>query len=647
MVKQIWKRLLCLFLILAAASALCLSLNRWDNKYTRAGTRGIDGILTLSRAELQENNLHFLVNGWTFYPSILLTPEELSQSGGGRYMFYTSIGERTRFDTGSDNPHGCGTYVLTLVLPEEPGYYALEFPEIYSAYKLYLGDDLVLQMGDPEKETYTPRTQNRMVTFEAGGIVTILLAVSDYSHFYSGLVYPPAFGSPLSLNLMRGARLGLALCLSLTGLMTAALSCYMGARMRHRNSLLFSLLCLTAALFTGYPLLHSFFALPIQPWYALEIFGSYTMTLLVVTVQNRLCSVESLYSRISEAAAAVFCVIALCYGLFSAHLTVPVMEGFSLLSAVFKSAAAIYLLAVSFCALHLKSLRGPALFYGSSFYAALLLWDRLLPSYEPIIFGWFSEWGSFILIVVIGSTLWHELVSGYAYSVAFAEEHRQLERQLAMQMEYAGQLKDQTEENRRLIHDFRQHLRAITELAVQIKSVPDTAGAQKELLEYLEKFLKSLSPRTDSSAGDFCNRAAVDALLLYYNASALRQGVQAQLALRIPAGVPLTDIEWCSVLGNLLENALEACLRQEEGKRMTAILTQQIEGILFLKVENSYDGQYSCQDGKFLSRKSSGIRFGVGLESVREIVTRHGGTMDIYPEETIFSVGITLPVHRK
>ena len=58
-------------------------------------------------------------------------------------MIYTSIGERTRFDQPDGvTPHGCGTYALTLDLPETPAQYGLELPEIYSAYRLYLNGNL-------------------------------------------------------------------------------------------------------------------------------------------------------------------------------------------------------------------------------------------------------------------------------------------------------------------------------------------------------------------------------------------------------------------------------------------------------------------------------------------------------------------------
>ena len=642
--REQWKRIVAAVLVLALASILCLTLNHFDNKYTRPGVQPLEGLLVLSKEELQEHDVHFLIHGWAFYPGVLLTPEDLADGGAARYMVYTSIGEKTRFDLpGSNDPHGCGTYTLTVRLPDEPATYALEMPEVYSAYLLYIDGELKLQMGEPEKESYQPRTQSRVVFFESGGTVTILLAVSDYSHFYSGLVYPPALGSQQNVNLMYGARLALAVCTVLLGVLGALLSCYLGTRMKHQNALLFAVLCLASALFTAYPLLHTAFPLAIHPWYTLEITCGYLITVLAITLQNRLCQVDNLYRCISETAAAVFCTAALCYGLFSAHLTVPVMKAFSVAAVVFKLAAAVWLLAVALFAMRRRDARIAPLFYASVFYGAMLVWDRLLPAYEPVLTGWFSEWGSLVMILVIGYTLWRDIVTAYSYNLAFAEEHRQTKRQLAMQMEYANQMAERSEENRRLIHDFRHHLRTIQGMAREVSSRPGTEERQQKLLDYLETFPQTMPLQAVQSPSPLCNRVPVDALLQTFEAMAARQGVDARLELEIPESLPLSDVEWCTVLGNLLENALEGCGRATEERPRLRIATKWTGRLFFLKVENSYDGSFEQKGGRYLSRKRGYAEYGLGLESVRKIVEHYGGTLSIYPKEAVFHAGITVP----
>ena len=202
--------------------------------------------------------------------------------------------------------------------------------------------------------------------------------------------------------------MGLAVCVTLCGVLGAALAAYFGVRMRHKNALLFALLCLAGSLFTAYPILHSAAALPPRPWYALEISVGYAMVVLVVTLQNRLCQTRRPVALTVEIAGWLFCLVALCYGLLSPYLTIPVLKAFSLLIFCFKIGSAVYLLRAALRAVRQQIPQAAPLFFAAAFYATLLLWDRLLPAFEPVVTGWFGEWGSFAMTLVIGYVLWRD-----------------------------------------------------------------------------------------------------------------------------------------------------------------------------------------------------------------------------------------------
>ena len=62
-------------------------------------------------------------------------------------------------------------------------------------------------------------------------------------------------------------------------------------------------------------------------------------------------------------------------------------------------------------------------------------------------------------------------------------------------------------------------------------------------------------------------------------------------------------------------------------------------------LQPTYDGIVLQKNNRYLSRKDThSKRFGIGLESVKNIIRKHNGSLDIYPKETIFRVGITLPL---
>lgn len=131
---------------------------------------------------------------WAYYPGVLLTPEDFAKGSPQNYMQYVSIGQYGGLDAGnpSREAHGSGTYRLVLSLPSPGRVYALELPEVYSACKLYIGGQLALELGETGEEAYQSGLKNRIVSFYGLGQVELLLAVTDYSGYYSGLVYPPA-----------------------------------------------------------------------------------------------------------------------------------------------------------------------------------------------------------------------------------------------------------------------------------------------------------------------------------------------------------------------------------------------------------------------------------------------------------------------
>lgn len=88
----------------------------------------------------------------------------------------------------------CGWVDGQFDVPEQMNTYMLELPEIFSAYRLYINGTQALQMGEPQQKGYQPETGNRSVSIKTGSTMEILLAVSDYSHLYSGMVYPLPLG---------------------------------------------------------------------------------------------------------------------------------------------------------------------------------------------------------------------------------------------------------------------------------------------------------------------------------------------------------------------------------------------------------------------------------------------------------------------
>ena len=628
------KKYAALYLVFLCSSLFFLGLYSFNNKYVQDTIQASNGILILSEQDIQKSPIRFLVSGWAFYPDILLTPEELQAST--YYMHYLSIGEQDNFSSPANpSPYGCGTYRMTFFLPESKEAYALEIPEVFSAYNLYLDNKLILQMGEPTHGT--PMLQNRMVTFYGGEPVTLTIAVSNYDYFYGGIVHPPAFGTMLAVNTSRGIRFAVCLFNCTIAFICALLSFYFSLRMKQKNTLLFGLICFAMCILSSYPVLHMLAAVPIFPWYTLKPFCIYLVTCLIVVLQNRICKPGFLPAAISNGVGAAFCIYALGYGIMASHLSLASIHFFSLSVFCYKTAYALYLLITAVCSIHKGQKYNRAIFYATVMIACAFVWDWILPVYEPVVGGRFVEWCSFFMTAAIGYSLWCDVVDGYGSNLIFQEERKQVIRQLSMQTEYSRQVSEAAEENRRMIHDIKHHLRTIDRMVSE--------HGQAEISSFLFQVEEQVAVISDHSHAVFCKNPVINALIEYYCGIARIQETEFQVQLDFPEQMPLTDVELCTVLGNLFDNAVEACSHQKQGVRRILVAGETRGSMYFLKIENTYDGLILKEGKRFISRKDISDHHGIGLYSVKKIIEGHGGDLDIIPYERSFLVGITIRLH--
>lgn len=625
--------LLNLAAVLLAAGLLFPFLYFSNNKYTWGGPQPIAGLLYVSESDLNAHPLRFLVREWAFFPDILLTPDDFSQGFPDRYMRYVGLGQYGGMDLGEAgrSPHGSGTYLLELSLPEAPRVYTIELPIIFSAYRFYLNDELMLQIGDPTPDNYRSFLQRQTVTFFRGGSVRLLLAVTDRGGVYSGITSPPAFGEPRAVGFLRELRnFAAALAIALAGgaLLTAL---YFAVRLERMELWLFSALCACLLWHSLDTLLYTYIPIPggLFPLCFIHIYSMYPLTLLL---HHSICGVERQTARIPLSITIASCICFLLYGILAPLLDYPAMRLFSGLILLFKWAFAAYLLITSIWAMKRACVCAEPEFLATVFLAASLVADRLMPLYEPLLGGWFIDAGRLALLLSIGCSLGADFAKAYRFQGIFEQERRMMERQLTMQDGHFTQLSGKIEETRRLVHDFRHHLRMIR------------AFAQKKdfdsLSAYIDDIGEQAPPGISGNALMLCTHPAADALLQYYSSASRQNGIAFHPKLDLPPDLPFPAPDLCVILGNLLENALEACLRQVSGPLFIRIKGNGNNGQLILTVENSYNGESRMRQRRFLSSKHGGI--GIGTESVRMAVRRYGGIVRFLPGEQTFQVQVLI-----
>lgn len=108
-----------------------------------------------------------------------------------------------------------------------------------------------------------------------------------------------------------------------------------------------------------------------------------------------------------------------------------------------------------------------------------------------------------------------------------------------------------------------------------------------------------------------------------------------------PITLQISEQDLVALLGNALDNAIEACQEVDEGGRWIWIGLKRIKDMTFIKVSNSRKDKAMKRTGIFPSSKTDGISHGFGLISMRMIAEKYGGTVEISCENNRFDILIS------
>ena len=185
-------------------------------------------------------------------------------------------------------------------------------------------------------------------------------------------------------------------------------------------------------------------------------------------------------------------------------------------------------------------------------------------------------------------------------------------------------------EVRKTKHDMKNNMIYLQNL---LKVNPEEAE------KYLEKYIGDTTEKTEefSKSGNL----PVDAVLNYKNMIAKSKGINIILEQQIPIDLPYKDSDICIILGNLLDNAIEAV--ESSRNKEIRVYIMYFRHKFKIKVSNYYEGQLKKDgSGDYVTGKGDKINHGLGLKSVRTIVESYGGLMEISSEDFIFQVSILI-----
>ena len=252
----------------------------------------------------------------------------------------------------------------------------------------------------------------------------------------------------------------------------------------------------------------------------------------------------------------------------------------------------------------------------SSYYAA----DRVLRTRTLVVLGCFP-----LTLLLLFQLLWW-FGRRLRQEASLAQENSILR----MESKRFSTFTRYLDETRTLRHDFRQHLRVLGGLA--------RSGRLEELKDYLASL-----EETQVSLVRYCANPTVDALCAHYAELAAQQATQVEWALELPEELNIRISDFCAVLGNLVENALQAVEKLPEEQRRVRVVTRMLsDQMVVILVENPYTGRLRLRSDGLPATRRKGQSHGIGLRSVAATVRRYHGSMDVDFSGGIFRINVLM-----
>ncbi|MBD5523417.1 MAG: sensor histidine kinase [Lachnospiraceae bacterium] len=215
---------------------------------------------------------------------------------------------------------------------------------------------------------------------------------------------------------------------------------------------------------------------------------------------------------------------------------------------------------------------------------------------------------------------------------------------------YYEAMEQQHFEIRRLKHDLANHLQVLSALP------------EKQRDAYLENLTENTAFTQSLS---YCGDPTVNAVLTVKKNQMERYGIRMESEIDIPAKLPFDRTDICALYANALDNAVEACMKLEENKRVITLKSKAQKGLFCLEVSNpvlnssenthehmppdsaKHDFIKSNLTKSYLipqTSKSDKANHGFGLKGIKEIAERYHGSLELQSANGIFDLFLYIPL---
>jgi sensor histidine kinase regulating citrate/malate metabolism len=179
-------------------------------------------------------------------------------------------------------------------------------------------------------------------------------------------------------------------------------------------------------------------------------------------------------------------------------------------------------------------------------------------------------------------------------------------------------------------HDYHNHIQSIKAML-----------AMQKFAE-LDKYLDTLESDLDSiDIAIRTGNVGLDAILSSKVSIARKNNIEVDCTAKVPLALKITDVHLCAIVGNLLDNAIEAC-EKLEGNRFIRIYIGLFKQQLYISVSNSTCEKRRRRLSELVTSKLG--EHGFGLRRIDRIASQYEGYVNRKNEPGIFATEVMLPL---
>lgn len=242
---------------------------------------------------------------------------------------------------------------------------------------------------------------------------------------------------------------------------------------------------------------------------------------------------------------------------------------------------------------------------------------------------------SFAITLMMVGLFVSGLIHYYMYAKLSSKARLELEYEL---------LKQKNDSEKRLYENRKEAFENVTRINHDIKNHLMYVAYNIRILKYEKAvcYIESIVKQLNEQSGDMVlSNDTLNFIINYKTDEAKRSGISVTAHIEDVQDCIVEDFDLCSLLGNILDNAIEG--EKSEIEKHILIEIYNFSGYQVYSVKNRVDSSVLEHNRELSSNKRDKKRHGYGMKQILDIINNYQGHVDIYEQDKYFNVKVLIP----